>query len=151
MADPVSLTVGGFVAYVLGLAGEAVVKSAVGEAVKDGYQALKARVAVWAAGDVAALEKTPTSEARKAIVAEIVDALGADDQQALRELAQALADRLKAEAPAIGLDVGLLEAKEAQLGNITVTRGIGARIQEVNVEETFRTGDISVGPSAGKR
>ena len=67
MADPI--TVGMLVAGVLSLGGEAV-KTAVGEVVKDAYKALKAKLAVWAAGDVAALESTPSSDARKAAIAE---------------------------------------------------------------------------------
>jgi flagellar motor component MotA len=49
---------------------------------------------------------------------------------------------LKECAPAIGLDIGRLTALEAQLGNLTVTSGIGARITEANVgtfkQATFR-------------
>jgi hypothetical protein len=148
MTGPV--TVGLLVAGALSLGGEAA-KTAVGEVVKDAYRALKTKMAVWAAGDVAELEKTPTSNARKAIIAEIVDGLSAKDQEALRDLAQILTSQLKKEAPTIGLDVGRLDALQVELGRITVTEGIGARIQEAKVTETFKTGEISVGPPPGKR
>ena len=57
MADPV--TVGVLVSWALGLAGEAIIKGATGEAVKDAYQALKGKLSGWAAGDVGELEKAP--------------------------------------------------------------------------------------------
>jgi hypothetical protein len=148
MADPV--TVGSLVAGALGMAADAVLKGAVGEAVKDGYQALKEKVSHWASGEAAALEATPSSKGRQTVVAEIVDAQSDGDKQALRILAETLVARLKDSAPAaIGLDIGRLTALEAQLGNIAVTSGIGARIEEANVE-TLKTGDISVGDRSGK-
>jgi hypothetical protein len=142
MADPI--TVGMLVAGALSLGSEAV-KTAVGEIVKDAYRALKAKLPVGAAGDVAELEKTPNSDARKAVIAEVVSNLPAKDQEELHDLAQALTSRLKEAAPAIGLDIGRLDALAAELGKIGVTEGIGARIQEAHISGTFRTGDISVG------
>jgi hypothetical protein len=147
MVDPV--TVGSLVAGALSMAGEALLKGAVGEAVKDGYQALKEKVSHCASSDVTELEKAPSSATRQAVIAEIVDAQSEDDRKLLRDLAEALVAKLKESAPAIGLDIGRLTALEVQLGNITVTSGTGARIEEANVE-TFKTGDISVGGRSGK-
>jgi hypothetical protein len=141
MLDPV--TVGSLVAGALGMAADAALKGAVGEAVKDGYQALKEKVSHWASGEVAALEAAPSSKGRQAVVAEIIDTQSADDKQGLRSLAETLVARLKDSAPAIGLDIGRLKALETQLGNITVTGGIGVRIEDARVR-TFKTGDISV-------
>ena len=59
MTDPV--TVGLLVSGALSLGAEAA-KSAVGEVVKDAYRALKTKMAIWAAGDVTELEKTPSSK-----------------------------------------------------------------------------------------
>ena len=103
MADPI--TVGVLVASALSLGGEAV-KVAVGEAVKDAYKALKAKLTIWAEVDVAELEKTPHSEPRKAVIAEVVNNLPPEDQEKLQELAQVLTTKLKEAAPAIGLDMG---------------------------------------------
>ena len=58
MVDPV--TVGGLVASALGMAGDAIVKGAVGEAVKDIYKALNSILAS-AGPEVEAMEKAPTS------------------------------------------------------------------------------------------
>ena len=152
MADPISVSVGVFVSWALGLAGEAIVKGVAGEAVKDAYRALKTKVSLWAEGDVGELAKTPASKPRQAVIADIIDNLShQEDRSALHDLAQALAGKLKEQAPMIGLDVGRLSAAEVDLGSITVTEGIGARIQEANVPGTFKAGDISVGPSPGKR
>ena len=147
MVDPV--TVGSLVAGALSMAAEAGVKGAVGEAVKDGYKALKEKVSHWASGEVTALEATPSSIGRQTVIAEIIDAQSEDDRKSLRALAEALVAKLKECAPAIGLDIGRLTALEAQLGNLTVTSGIGARITEANVG-TFKTGDISVGDPSRK-
>lgn len=148
MADPI--TVGELVAWALSLGSEAIVKSAVGEAVKDGYKALKSKVSVWAPSDVEELEKTPVSETRRAVIAERVDHLSQEHQDALRDLARTLTGKLKEQAPTIGLDVGQLDALDVQLGNITVIEGVGARVQEARVAGTFRTGDISAGRPPGK-
>ncbi|MGC1862599.1 MAG: hypothetical protein WA733_16160 [Methylocystis sp.] len=147
MVDPI--TVGSLVAGALGMAAEAALKGTVGEAVKDGYKALKEKVSHWGPGEVAALEATPSSNGRQAVVAEIIDAQSEDDRNALRVLAEALVIKLKENAPAIGLDVGRLTALEVELGDIAVTKGIGARIEDARVG-TFKTGDISVGDRSGK-
>jgi hypothetical protein len=147
MADPV--TVGFLVTSAIGMAGEAIVKGAVGEAVKDSYKALKAKIAHWAGGDVEALEKAPTSAAQQAVVAKIIDAQPADDVAAVRALAERLIAALKATG-STGLDVARLEALEVRLGAITVREGIGVRMGDVRVHGTFSTGDIKVGDTPGK-
>lgn len=147
MVDPIM--VGSFVAGALSMTAGTALKGAVGEAVKDGYKALKEKFSLWAPGEVAALEGTPNSNGRQAVVAEIIDAQSEDDRNALRVLAEALVAKLKENAPAIGLEVGRLTALEVELGNITVTSGIGARIEEANAD-IFKTGNISVGDCSGK-
>ena len=147
MADPV--TIGALVASALAMAAPEVVKSAVGEATKDAYKALKSQLFPSAAGEVDALEAAPASKGKQLAVAEIIDARSAEEQQALRALAEILLTNLKESAPAIGLDIGRLNALEAQLGKITVASGVGARIGEANVE-SFKVGDISVGGRSGK-
>lgn len=147
MTDPV--TIGTLVASVLAMAAPEMVKSAVGEAVKDGYKALKEKLLPWAAREVAALEALPTSKGRQLVVAEIIDGQPTEEQQALRDSAEALIAKLRENAPAIGLEIGRLNALDVQLGNVAVAGGIGARIGEANVE-SFKVGDISVGERAGK-
>jgi len=147
MADPV--TIGVLTASALAMAGEAALKGAVGEAVKDAYKALKSRVAQWGGSDVEALEKAPASEARRAVVAEVVDGQPGDEQAAVRLLAQELLAALKRSGN-VGLDIGRLEALEVQLGDIRVTEGTGARIDEARVHGTFNAGNITVGTPAKK-
>ncbi len=147
MTDPV--TIGALVASALATAAPEVVKSAVGEAAKDAYKALKKKLWPSAAAEVTTLEAAPSSKGKQLAVAEIIDARPQDEQQALRALAEALLAKLKESAPAIGLDIGRLTSLEAQLGNITVGSGVGARIAEANVEN-FKVGDISVGDRSEK-
>ena len=147
MVDPV--TVGSVVAAALSMAAEAVVKGAVGEAVKDGYKALKERVAFWAPGEVAALEQTPGSVGRQTIIAEIINAQTEDDQKSVRVLAEPLVAALKECAPAIGLDIGRLTDLETHLGKITVTQGTGVRINEARGGR-LEVDEVNVGPSARK-
>jgi hypothetical protein len=148
MPDPVTL--GALVAAALSMGGEATLKGAVGAAVKDAYKLLKEKVSHWAFSDAEALEKTPASTTRQAVIAEIVNARPKEDQESLRVLAETLVAGLKQSALVIGLDIGRLTALEVDLGNITVTEGIGARIEESRVDGTFKTGDISVGTPPGK-
>jgi len=147
MADPV--TIGALTASALAMAGEAALKGALGEAAKDAYKALKSRVAKWAGSDVEALEKTPASPARRAVLAEVIDSQSGEEQAALHVLAYELVAALK-RGGTIGLDIGRLEAMEVQLGDITVREGTGARMDEVRVQGTFSAGNITVGGPAKK-
>jgi hypothetical protein len=143
-------TLGAVVSLALSMGAEATLKSTVGEVVKDGYKALKEKVSHWAAHDVEALEKTPTSTTRQAVIAEIIDAQSQEDRDAVYSLAETLSARLKENASTVGLDIGRLTALEVALGNINVTEGIGVRMAEAHVQGTFRTADITVGPPLGK-
>jgi hypothetical protein len=147
MSDPVTLGV--VVASALSMAAEAVVKSGVGEVVKDCYKALKDRVSQWASGEVATLEAAPSSKGKQLAVAEIIDAQTRDDKAGLRALADALIAKLKENASAIGVDINRVEDLEIQLGKISVTSGIGARVHDA-LGGTFKTGDIAVGDRSGK-
>jgi hypothetical protein len=147
MADPV--TIGVLTASALAMAGEAALKGAVGEAAKDAYKALKSRVAKWAGNDVEALETTPASPARRAVIAEVLDSQSGEEQAALRVLAHELVAALK-RSGTVGLEIGRLEAMDVQLGDITVREGTGARMEEVRAHGTFSTGKITVGGPAKK-
>ncbi len=147
MADPV--TIGALAASALAMAGEAGLKGAVSEAVKDAYGALRSRVARWAGSDVEALEKTPASPARQAVVAEVIDGQPDEEKAPLGGLARSLVAALKL-SDKVGLDIGRLEALEVKLGTIAVTEGTGARIDDVRVHGTFSVDRISVGGPAKK-
>lgn len=150
MADPV--TIGGVAALVLSIASEEALKSTVGEAVKDGYKALKERIAHWAAADVDALERNPRSTARRAVIAEAVDALPERDQTVVRALADELADALEKNAAAgpVGFDIGTLEAARVKLGKVSVNEGIGLRAKEVRASGDFEVSELNVGRPPGK-
>jgi len=139
MTDPV--TVGILAATALKFAAEAATKGFIGEAVKDVYKALKDKIGQWAGSDVEALLKSPSSQGRFAVVAEVVDNLQAADQEQIRSLAQQLVSALKSEET-IGLDIGRLNALGVELGNIKASGATGVRIGEANVQGTFTTGNI---------
>ena len=149
MAEPV--TVGVFIASVLGIAGEAILKGAAGEAVKDSYRVLKGKIAHWAGDDIEALEKAPNSAARQAVVAKIIDAQPVDDLPSLRASAEQLSSDLK-ESGSIGADIAKLIAQDIELGDIAVTGqgNTGLHAEDWRVRGTFRTGAINVGDKSGK-
>jgi hypothetical protein len=122
---------------------EAMLKGAASEAVKDGYSALKRNVAAWVGADVEALEKTPGSAIRRALVAEAIDARSADEQIAALALAQELISALKEAASGpVGPDIGRLDTHAVDLGTVTMATGSGVRIGEGRVLGTFKTGDM---------
>jgi hypothetical protein len=147
MSDPV--TIGALATSMLAMASKAVFKSSVGEVVKDTYKALKEKVATWARSDVEALEKTPTSISRQAVITEEIDRQSPEDQAAIKKLAIALIEALRnaAHAGPIGIDVGRLEAARVQLTAINVSEGVGFRADEVKTTGDFTTGPITVGKS----
>ncbi len=148
MPDPI--TIGSLVAAAMAMAADASVKGTVGEAAKDAYHALKNKISQWASGDVQALEKTPSSATRQAVIAEIIDAQSNGEQELLRSLAKALVAELKRHSQVIGVDLGRLTDVEVQLGSVSVTEGTGVRIDRAQ-GGTIRTGDITVGHSALKK
>jgi hypothetical protein len=143
-------TIGVVVSSVLAMAAEAVVKSGVGEAAKDAYKALKERVSRWASGEAATLEAAPSSKGRQLAVAEIIDAQSQGDKDALLALAEIVITKLKENAPAIGADFNRVTDLEIQLGNITVTSGIGVRVTDAR-GGTVKIGDMVVGDRSGKK
>jgi hypothetical protein len=134
-------------ASALAMAAEAVVKSSVGEVVKDAYKALKEKAAAWTGSDVEALEKAPTSTARQAVIAEKIDRQSPADQADIKTLAVVLNEALRnaAHAGPIGIDIGRLEAARVQLAVINVTEGAGFRADEVKTAGDFTAGPITVG------
>jgi hypothetical protein len=153
MAEPI--TIGTLVASALGMAAEAALKSSVGEAAKEAYQALKGKITKWTGTDLDLLEKEPASKGRQTIVAENLDRQSEGDQAEMRDLAQRLIAMLKEEAlkeeGGVALDVDYLEAMEVQLGNISVVGGVtGARFRDARISGAFRIGDIKAGGPSGK-
>jgi hypothetical protein len=108
------ITIGGLAASTLGIASEALLKGAAGDGVKDAYRALKDKVAQWAGRDVDALERESASAARRAVVAEIIDAQPVKEAAAVDVLAKRLIAALRT-SESVGLDVGRLEALETRL------------------------------------
>jgi hypothetical protein len=150
MTDPI--TVGSLAAAAIAMAAEGAAKGFFGEAAKDAYIALKSRISRWASGHIDALEKSPTSKARQAVLAELIDAQPINEQGTIRQLAEALVQEIekKRDAP-VGVDIGRLRALGAELRNITSSAGVGVRIAEADIEGTFRVDQVQVGTNPGKR
>jgi len=148
MSDPV--TIGVLTASALAMAGEALVKGAVGEAVKEAYKAVRDKVALWIHGDVEALEKDPTSASRQAVVADEIDKrlkqLPKDEAKIIKGLVSTLSAALNdaAKTNAVGLDVRRLESQLVQLKQVNVTEGTGASFDEMKTDK-FIVDEVSVG------
>ncbi len=148
MSDPV--TIGALAASALAMASEAMLKGAVGEAVKDAYGALKRTLGRWAKSDVDALRSDPESSGRQMVIAEAIDQRAtAEDKVRIQALAEALVSALKSGGP-VGLDIQRLESLGARFGEISVTDGVGVRIGEAIVHGVFEAGPISVGSDQKK-
>lgn len=150
MVDPG--TIGSIASLVFTMASEEALKSTVGEMVKDAYKALKAKISHWAASDVEALERNPASPARRAVVAEVIDALPDDEKISVKTLATQLAEALKKSASQgpVGFDIGILEAASVHLGKLNITEGLGFRAAQVRTSGDFEVKELSVGQSQGK-
>lgn len=152
MTDPVTL--GALGALALSKGAEALVSSGVGEAVKDGYQRLKALLSKRGAPEVATLESNPRSSARQAIVAELIDSLPEQELDEIRTLVQRLTTALQAEASRlpVGVEIEKLTAMNLALNAVQVGSGVGFRAREVNLSGDLTVGNIAVGePGKGPR
>ncbi len=129
MPDPISIGV--LAASALATAADATLKGLVGEGIKDAYKALRDKVAHWAGPDVEALEKTPASTARQAVIAEEIDRQAADEQEVVRALANALVEALKKDGVAeprsmtVTATHGGVAAGRDMSGNTITTHGAG--------------------------
>ena len=128
MADP--MTIGDLVSSTLAAAEPEVMKTSVGEAAKDAYKALKAQLFPSASAELDALEASPASNDTQLAVARVIDERSAEEQQALRDLAEKLIATLKESAPAIGVDIDRLSALERQVRASAVAIRAGVRIGE---------------------
>jgi two-component sensor histidine kinase len=106
-------TIGTLVSRVLGMASEATRQDIASEAAKDAYNALTRKLSCRAASDVDALERNPTSAARRAVIAEAVDQLPEVEKISVKTLATELADTLKPSAAQgqIGIDVRRMDVE----------------------------------------
>ena len=147
MPDPV--TIGTLVASALAMAAEATLKGFVGESVKDAYSKLKEKICSWAKHDADALEATPASTARKAVIAEAVDLLPDDEKASLASLADELMMILQPVAAVTGIDVRELEAARIRLRNVVATSGTAIRVGTLKTDDLEIDG-LFVGTSLGK-
>ena len=150
MADPV--TIGFLAVEALSIAAKAALEGVVGEGVKDAYGKLKAKIAQWAGGDIAALEKTPDAMKRQELIAEEIDKQPTEELAHVKILATVLSDELqkRQQSGPIGVDIGRLQALRVHLREISVTEGVGFRAKEVVTPGDFTLDKLTVGDQSGK-
>jgi hypothetical protein len=150
MADPV--TAGSLAVTALALAGEAIVKGAVSEMVKDAYAKLKALVSKRAPEETRLLEAQPSSSARRAVVVEVLDALPQAEIYEVIDPAQRLVDLLEVEATKhpIGIDVARLSAINVSLKTVRVESGVGMRLGDAVLQGDLTIDSLEVGTPPGK-
>jgi hypothetical protein len=140
MAEP--FTIGAAVAWALSTVAEAVLKTLIGEAVKDAYQALKQKLLPSAELAVKLVEDEPSSEPRQLVLAEIVNKLPVEHQEILKELASKLIDACRQDSHAFGVLIERSKTKNIDFANFVVNEGIGARISESQTDNVTARGFI---------
>jgi hypothetical protein len=138
---------GAMVAAVFVAAAEAALKGTLSAAAKDAYRVLKDWIGTWAADEVQALEKTPDSAVRSALLAEVIDARGADDQAKTRLLAQRLIERLKeAGVPAPAVNLGDIRAGSVRISDSVTGSG---NVVGVTIGSTLGVEPVDPWPEPG--
>lgn len=145
---PGPVTIGAVVALAFGYASDAAAKAVIGAAAKDVYEALKKQLVRWVAGEATLLEKAPSSESRRMVLAEAIDALPAETAVELRALAESLIAALRTAGP-IGLDLRELTNLEIKIKSLSVGSGTGVKIDGANGGK-LEIDDLSVGIPSGK-
>lgn len=147
------VTIGTLGALALSTAADAIIKGAVGEAVKDAYQALKKLLIQNAPADISALETAPNSAGRQAIVGEVIDALPLNERDEISALVNRLIAALEDEGSrgTVGIDIGRLKAKTLTLDSLQVSSGIGLKASDIDVAEDMKIGPVTVGNATGKK
>ena len=129
------MTIGDLVASTLATAAPQVMKATVGEAAKDAYKALKAQLFPSASAELDALETAPASADAQLAVAKVIDERSAQEQQALRAMAQELIAKLQESATGIGADISRMNALERELRASAVASSVGEGNGEIGSAE----------------
>jgi hypothetical protein len=149
------MTIGTVAAAAFTMAAEALLKGSIGLATKDAYNLLKKRISKWAGHDLDAAERSPSSPARSAVLAEAIDSLANGEQRVIKNLAAKLIDEMEKDPKlaTIGLKIGQLKASTVSLGTLSVS-GPGSRgivVDEVDVSGNFALRELNVRNNSGKR
>lgn len=142
--EPVSIA-----AAALALGAQQVVKSGVGELVKDAYALLKRYLADRYKGvDPSAVENKPGSDAKRASLAEDLKDAGADSDTELLALAKAVIDVVKAENSQAGEPIGVnleeIEAEAVRIQGVWSTGG-GVNIRGAKVAKAIDISNVISG------
>ena len=137
--EPVSAIVLGLALGAKAAAGQAIVS----EIIKDGYAKVKGIISSrFSSVPLSILETAPESDTRRAVIAEDLTKLHAEQDTELVTAAKRLIELIQEHAPetagAIGVNIRDVEAANIRLTKI-VSSGTG-----VNIERTKATGDIVI-------
>ena len=118
-----STTIGYLAVKVLAMTAEVALKGILGKSTRKAYANLRGKIAQWADGDVAVMEKMYTSFTRKAHIAKVIEQQSATDQASIKDLTAALIEALKRDVRrgSIGISIRRLEAMHEQLRAFTVS------------------------------
>ena len=133
----------------LALGAAAGLKGTAEQAVKDGYRTLKDLVtSKFSEVDLTQLEKAPESPARRAVVAEELDAAGALGDNQICQEAEALLRKIQKLAPqtaeAIGVDLGKIRTGTLTIKDV-VASGTGVKAKEIEVIGDMTLEEIRAG------
>ncbi|WP_147289024.1 hypothetical protein [Nocardia mexicana] len=119
------------------------------QTVVDAYQRLKSLASErYRQISVEPVEQLPTSEARRAVLAEDLERAGARDDRELLTAAQAVIavvrDHEAAAAAVVGVDLERVHAAALRIGSVDST-GTGVKIFEGVFDETIEIGQVRAG------
>lgn len=142
--DPVSIAVAA-----LALGAQQIVKTGVGEVVKDAYAALKRFIADHYRGvDPTAVEAKPNSEAKRASLEEDLKDAGADSDSELLAVAKVVIEAIRAENPQAGEPIGVnleeIEAEAIRIQNVWSSGG-GVQVRGANVSGAIDISNVTSG------
>lgn len=142
--DPVSIAV-----IALALGAQQVVKTGVGEVVKDAYAFLKRHISDRYKGvDPSGVETKPGSEAKRASLEEDLNDAGADSDAELLALAKAVIDAVRAEDSQAGEPIGVnleeIEAEALRIQNVWAS-GTGVQVRGAKVSGPIDISNVTSG------
>jgi hypothetical protein len=132
----------------------AAMKDTASAAVKDAYAAVKRLIQRnYVSVDVTAVEKKPESEAKRTSLQEDLADAGAAEDTELRDLAQALTESLKNDAPDVGPAIGVdLEGVEAEFLRVhsVEAEGTGVKVRKGKFSGGIHIGSVRAGGRASR-
>ena len=149
MVEPITTSI--VTALVAGAA--AGLKPTVSQAVKDGYEGLKALIKrKYSAVSIDQLEANPTSKARRAVVEEDLQKTDAEKDPEVLQQVKALLDAIQSQPPevvsAIGVDLRDIKGASLTIEDVIAT-GAGVKAERVETTGGITIRGVRAGRSGG--